>query len=122
MAGQPVPQVVVDPVGRALRGHHERGQCLVVGRQQNGAVFHVRVRTQRGLHLPDLHAVPVDLHLFVVAAQELQSPRGGRPDPVPGAEHPSQARQLDEALGGQHRVAQIAARHAVTADQQLPVR
>ena len=72
---------------------------------------------------PELDAEAAHLHLVVDAAQELEPPVGQPARQVAGAVQPGPRRApkriRDEALRGQLRPAQVAARHARAADVQL---
>ncbi len=101
--------------GLAVDGHHRLG--------------HARVGGERGLDLTQLDAVAAQLDLLVDAAEELQHSAGE----LPARQQPHQVAGAiealsrlgggegvrQEALGGEAGAAEVAARHAPAADQQL---
>jgi hypothetical protein len=78
-----------------------------------------RLAAQHRLDLGGLDAEAAQLDLTVEPAEELQGTVGAPPAAVAGAVQPAQPVDLDEALGAQRRIVEIAARQAVAAQVQL---
>jgi hypothetical protein len=85
---------------------------------------HGRVPQERGLDLARLDAEAADLHLLVDPAQELERAVRKSAGQVTGVVHPPvgdrRERVGQEPLGGQIRLADVAARDTCTADEQPP--
>src|SRR5690606_27124714 len=100
----------------------ERGQAAVLpaahGQHRRGG--RAGVGGDRGLDLGRFDAVPADLGLVVLAAEELDVPAGAVPAPVAGAvEAFARAGPGHEPLGGAVLVAEVAHGHAGAADVEL---
>ena len=113
-------------VGGAGGGHGVADEPLRPGLVLAGddrGLCDARVAQQRRLDLAELDAVAADLHLAVVAAEEVQRPVGAPARAVAGAVHARAGRGGervgDEALGGEGGAAEVAAREAAAADVQL---
>ena len=85
---------------------------------------HPRHRRQTRLDLSGLHPESADLHLTVVATQELDCPVRLPPAQVPRTVHLAGAVHLErivhEPLGRQLRTIQVSQRHTVAPDVDLP--
>ena len=100
--------------GRFLRCRHHR-------------LAHPRMAEERALHLPGLDAEAAHLHLEVRPAEEVERAvrAASAPDRPCGragllASRVSREGIRQEALGGQRRAAEVAARHAGAAHVELP--
>src|SRR6185436_3114733 len=89
---------------------------------EHGGFAHGGMLGEAGLDLPELDAEAADLDLLVVAAEEVEVAVGpiagevaGLVEAVAGDE-----RVVEEALGGELGAVQIPARHARSADVDLP--
>ena len=79
-----------------------------------------RQPSQRGLDLGRLDAVAADLYLSVESAEKLDLSGGAIARTIAGAVE-ALAIMIDEALGGERRLVQVAARDAVPARVELTV-
>ena len=104
-------------------GHDVGGEPHVAGRRldgDDGAVGDIGDLTYRGLDLAELDPEAADLHLVVDPPAEVELTVGKHTSDVAGpVEPPRPERVRDEALGGQLRAVQVAARDAGAADEQL---
>ena len=93
-------------------GDDEARQVLAVGTaapQDDGRFFDRRVVRQRGLHLSQFNAQPVQVHLMIDAAEELQDAVGqpagqvARPKSSPGVSAKGFGRNLSAVRPGRFR-------------------
>ncbi len=104
---------------------HVRDEALVdtFARGRDDDVVHAVVRPDRGLDLPEFDAVAADLDLEVVASEVEERPVRGVADQIAGAvEARAELRAdavRDEALAGELRTLEVAARHSGTTDEEL---
>jgi hypothetical protein len=119
------PQLVRRRRGTVARQHerHQAPLALRVLRRQDDHVAHLWVPRQRRLDLPRLDPHAAHLHLVVGAAGELERAVGALAREVAGAVHAAAAlgavRVGQEALRGEVRPVQVAAREGDAADVEL---
>ena len=96
------------------------GEQLPVARLHHG-FLDVRVGGQGRFDLPQLDAHATDFHLVVIAAQVFKLTVGQPARKIAGAVHPARRKGVvEKAFATQFRAVQVTARHAFTANVQLP--
>ncbi|SST12928.1 Uncharacterised protein [Acinetobacter baumannii] len=105
---------------RRMQGD-EAGQAALVGLAEHhgGRQIDLRMSAQRGVQLGQFDAVAANLHLVVLAAEELDAAVGQIAAEVAGAIQATAIGVTDEAFGGALRIAGVAERQAHPADMDL---
>ncbi len=105
LPGQAVREVVGHPA------HDVRDQVVLAVGHRDGRVDDAVELPDRGLHLAELDAEPLELHLVVGAAHELQLPAEGAAGEITGVVHAGSVGRegvRDEPAGGEPGPAQVA--------------
>ncbi|KFF32033.1 hypothetical protein G039_0330505 [Pseudomonas aeruginosa VRFPA01] len=99
----------------------ETGQAALVGLAEHhgGRQVDLRMGAQRGVQFGQFDAVAANLHLVVLAAEELDAAVGQVAAEVAGAIQAAPIGMTDEAFGGALRIAGVAERQAHPADVDL---
>ncbi len=105
---------------RRMQGD-EAGQAALVGLAEHhgGRQVDLRMGAQRGVQFGQFDAVAANLHLVVLAAEELDAAVGQVAAEVAGAIQATAIGVTDEAFGGALRIAGVAERQANPADMDL---
>ena len=111
---------VLASLRRRMQGD-EAGQAALVGLTEHhgGRQVDLRMGAQRGVQLGQFDTVAANLHLVVLAAEELDAAVGQVAAEVAGAIQATAIGVTDEAFGGALRIAGVAERQAHPADMDL---